>query len=99
MTFGIKYLIYSWLLVGRFLFEGRTPNLPLDVLYVIVCVAMFKWEGSILLYLTTLISISVLYNDLILSNNLHVHNNIFSALGALITFYIAFNPKTLWKQL
>jgi hypothetical protein len=88
------------MLAGRFIIEGLDNNLLLDFLYVLLSllVLVINKPTNTLLFIA-LISISVLYNDSLRVLNVTTQLELISALGALITFYISFNPNTLWKKL
>lgn len=91
---GLKtHLLIVWLIAGRFIADVYSSALSGDLLaLVLIIILAIKHPKSHLIRIALLITLSVLYFDLLGIMQIHTDGSLLAAAGALITLLISYTP-------
>ena len=87
-------ILLAFIVFGRFILDFYSIELSSDVLALcLVLILAIKHPQSVLVRLSLLITLSVLYTDILKIIHINTDLSLLASIGATITLLIAFTPR------
>ena len=92
---GLKeHLLIVFIVMGRFFIDIYDPIISSDIMaLVLILILVVKFPKSVIAKISMLITLSVLYSDILRQTNINTDLSILASIGAIITLLIAFTPR------